>query len=269
MRKLFLLLLLPCLNLAFSQFMIARSEEGYSLIVHNSSPLALSVIKDGKESNVLVSKDIIKETEDIYVTVSLDDIDGDGADEIIMTHKSEGGVNSCSKAYRYDPVSNSIMEIIFSGADLCNYRKEEDYLISKYRDGSAWIEDIYKVDANSVRLIFTDSCLGCGVILRKEYKSKGDLKEYLVFDKENLSDRKPMFFKVLSRRAVIFESPDLSRPTMKYLVHGDKILITEISKIDGSAWVKFIFDGKITSRGWLKCSDLITCKTPNGQDLLH
>lgn len=259
MRNTFLLLLLACLALAFPQFMVARAGEGYSFMVRNSSPLALSVIKDGKERSVLIPPNVTMETEGIYVDVSLDDIDGDGSDEIIMTHKAEGGVNSCSKVYRYDPGGNSIMEINFSGGDLCNYRKEEGYLISKYRDGSVWIEDIYKVDANSARIIFTDSCLECGSILRKEYKSKGGLKEYLVFDREHLSDRKPMFFQVISRRAEIFETPDLSRPSTKYLVRGDKILVTEISIVDGSAWVKFIFCGKVTSRGWLKCSDLISC----------
>ncbi|MDH4581478.1 hypothetical protein E8F20_06260 [Pseudomonas sp. BN415] len=238
---------------------VAVASDQLSLNVKSENPLVLSVIKEGSEKSVIIPSDVVVDSGGIYSSVALDDIDGNGVDEVIMTMPAEGGVNSCSKVLRYDSEKNTVVEVKFSGGGLCNYRKDGKYLVSSYRDAAVWVEDVYVFEGGSFDIVYKDECIGCGYIFRREFKSREVVVEYLVSDGEVLNKREPIVFSVLSGRAYIFSEPSIRGRSKKYLVRGDKVLALGFSNNNGESWVKIRFSGKVVTEGWLLCADIGQC----------
>ncbi|BCD88655.1 hypothetical protein PSm6_50620 [Pseudomonas solani] len=237
----------------------ANSDSQILLDVESVSPLTLSVMQAGRKMSVIVPLAVVKDTEDIYTSVTLDDIDGDGVDEVVMTIPAGGGVNSCSKVFRYDLKGNALSEVVFSEGSICNYRKEDGYLISSYRGGSAWVEDIYKFERGVFGLAFKDACIGCGYISRRAFDFDGVVSDYLVSDSEDFKGRTPIVGTVLSRRAFVYSEPFVQQLSKKYLVQDDKYLVRSFSKNTYGSWVKVRYKGKVVTEGWLRCSDVESC----------
>lgn len=256
MRFGLLLIFLVC----FSDIVVAGDK--LRLNIKSEDPLSLSVMKEGSEKAVIIPRDLILGTEEIYSSVALDDVDGDGVGEVIMTIPVEGGVNSCSKVFRYDSEQNTVVEMKFSGGGVCNYRKDGRFLVSSYRDAAAWVEDAYVFEGDSFYLAYKDECVGCGYIFRSEFDSRGVVVEYLVSDGENLNKREPVVFSVSSGRAYIFSEPSMRHRSKKYLVRGDKVLALGFSNSNGESWVKIRFNGKVVTEGWLLCTDIGRCAAP-------
>ncbi|MGE9762729.1 hypothetical protein [Pseudomonas sp. PDM20] len=227
------------------------------LVVNSVSPISIFYESGGGRKKVLMSKEIADSIGGIYSSVSLEDLDGDGVAEVVAT-MSSSSVNICSKVYRYEKNSNSLVEIKFGSAGVCNVRRESGYFVSSYRVGALWEEDFYKFKSGQANIYYKDRCVGCGEISRTEFNSLGALR-YLVTDSEKFSGRSPVVIDVSSTKAVIYGGQETLKPTKKYLVKGDRALVLEFGKYGGEDYARIRFKGKVITEGWIKCSDASKC----------
>lgn len=228
--------------------------------VESRSPLSVSLLERGVKHNISISKKINDEIEGVYTDLHLQDLNGDGVHEVVATLENHGGVNQCSKAYVVNLSDYSLDNLVFDSGPLCNYKIYHKYLISSYREGAIWREDVYKIEGRTAQVVFADSCIGCGEVVRRKYDLRGNYFQYLARDSRDFEKRSPILAIVSSMRAEVFSSPVvLSR---KYLTRGDKVIVIQVddSRSDIS-WVKFRYEGEIITDGWVKCDDIDYCNS--------
>lgn len=161
------------------------------LRIDSRSPVALSVSEGSNSYPLSISVEFMEEIEDIYDNVYLQDLNGDGVQEVVFK-MSVGAVNSCSRILIYEASSRSLSELIFPSGDVCNFEIRGGYLISSYRDGAMWKEDVYNVAGGTAQLILSDVCIGCGEVRRKQYGSDGSSVNCSVSDDRDFEKRKPL-----------------------------------------------------------------------------
>jgi hypothetical protein len=142
--------------------------------IESRSPLSVSLLERGVIHNLSISKQINDEVEEIYTDLHLQDLNDDGVHEVVATLDEHGGVNQCSKAYVVNQTDYSLDNLVFDKGPLCNHKVDHEYLISSYRDGAIWREDIYKVEGRTTQIVFADGCIGCGEVVRKKYDLGGN-----------------------------------------------------------------------------------------------
>lgn len=228
------------------------------LSVESHNPLKLSVFDGGKMYGLPVPTDFMDEVESVYNEVRIEDLTGDGVGEVLFDLKGDG-VNSCSRVLRYERDDRLLKELLFVGGGLCNIVARDGYIVSSYKDGAAWAEDIYVAVGGKVGIKISDRCVGCGEVSRIVYSSDGSLVRSLVSDDIKFETRSELVSKVVSLQAKVFSSPVTTQPTQKNLMRGDVITLLGFDSSSGEDWVEFRFSGKTTIEGWLKCSDLASC----------
>jgi hypothetical protein len=226
--------------------------------VESRLPLALSVFDHGTKYGLLVPRGFLREIEAVYDDVHIEDITGDGVGEVVF-HLAGDGVNSCSRVLRYESSDHSLKELVFNQGGLCDFKVRGGYIISSYKDGATWVEDIYIAEGGQVNIKMSDRCVGCGEVRRIVYPFAGSPIRSLVSDDMNFEKRTELVSTVASIQARIFPSPAATKSTQKYLIRGDKITLLGFYSNDGEDWVEFRFSGGVTTEGWLKCSDLVSC----------
>lgn len=228
------------------------------LVVNSLNPLAVSVSEKGRSYDLPLPIKFMHEVEGVYDSVYIKDLTGNGVGEIIF-REAGGGGNSCSRVLYFSGNDRSLSELIFNGGGLCNFKVQHGYLVSSYRDGAAWGEDIYILQAEKALIKISDRCVGCGEVRRKEYHPDGSFVRLLVSDNIDFEKRAPLIANVASLRAWIFSSPGAEQPTNKYLVRGDKLTLLGFDHARGEDWIEFRFSGNTITEGWLKCSDVHKC----------
>jgi hypothetical protein len=157
-----------------------------------------------------------REIEGTYDNVRVEDITGDGVGEFIFSTEASAS-NSCSKVLRYNAIERSLTEIVFPIGPLCNFDARHGYIVSAYREGGAWREDIYHVSGARIKAALSDVCVGCGEVRRKKYAEDGSNIRLLVSDNVDFKERIELTAKVISSRAYIYRSPEEAQPTKKIL----------------------------------------------------
>ncbi|WP_128870392.1 hypothetical protein [Pseudomonas sp. VI4.1] len=245
------------LTLYFSSFG-ANSESAIpALQIDRLTPLAVSASIKGESYPLSLPDDFMKEVEGVYGDVYIEDLSGDGVGEVVF-RLDGGGVNACSKVLYYKAADRTLAELDFGDGALCNFKVRHGYVVSSYRDGAVWKENIYRIQGGVVKHYISDGCVGCGEVKRKVYKSDGSFTRLLVSDDVDFERRVPLITKISSLRADIFTLPGMSKKTSKYLVQGDEVTLLDFFK-DDEDWVEFRFSGAVTTEGWLRCSDLDYC----------
>jgi hypothetical protein len=229
-----------------------------ALQVDRLSPLAVSVTFQGESYPLTLPDGFMKEVEGVYDDVYIEDLNGDGVGEVVF-RMGGGDLNNCSKVLYYKAAERSLAEMDFGDGPLCNFQIRHDYIVSSFKDGAAWKENVYRVQNGKVKYYISDSCVGCGEIKRKIYNSDGSFIRLLVSDDVDFERRVPLSTEVSSLRAEIFNLPELSKKTNKYLIQGDSITLLDFFKSDDEDWVEFRFSGVVTTEGWLRCRDLQYC----------
>jgi hypothetical protein len=227
------------------------------LKVESRSPLRVSASIQGKLYTPSLPADFMSQVDGLYSDVHIDDLNGDGEWELVFDLVGSD-VNHCSKVLHYNENDHSFSEWLFKGGGLCNPISRGAFLISSYRDGASWTEDVYIMKDGKPDLHITDSCVGCYEVRRKMYVPGKQPVKVLVTDDVEFERRIPLKASVTSLRAKVFSFPDSSWPTKKYLIRGDKITLIDFDKSkDGQYWAEFRFIGaNVTTVGWLKYSDL-------------
>lgn len=221
-------------------------------------PLLLSVSVKGETFAVSPSQQFMRDVFEMYEDVSVEDITGDGVAEVFF--RLEGrGANACYKVLTYIERNRSLDELLFSGGDLCNYRVESGRVVSSYKNGAVWIEDVYFFRGGRFLIELSDSCLGCGEVTRRAHRRDGSFSTFLVSDDMSVEARAPFVAEVKSLRAWVFSSPEAAGPTEKYLMAGDKVTFLNVESVGGEEWVEFRFSKDSDPEGWLRCSDVGGC----------
>lgn len=240
-------------------FNVAYGEASLPILkIESRHPLSLSWVDQGMSYDVLLPSEFIHELEGVYDTVHIEDLTGDGTGEVVFD-LIEGGGNSCARVLHYTNGKRSLSEMIFGAGGICNFKVGNGYVISSYKDGAAWVEDVYFFKKGKPYLKISDRCVGCGEISRKEYRSDGSFNRLLVSDEASFDQRSALTAKVASPKAWIFPSLGAAKPTRKYLTKGDEITLVSIDNAREIGWVEFRFLGGAAPEGWLKCSDVEEC----------
>jgi hypothetical protein len=216
--------------------------------------LTVKLTQGGVTTMLPVSSQFMNDIDGLYDEVYVKDLDGNGIDEVIF-QMAQGSINSCLRVLKYDAVDGLLHELKFAGAGLCNIKEEMGHLVSSYRAGGAWVQDVYDFVDGNPRLIVSDACIGCSEVQRRELTSSGSYTQLLVSNGESYKERKPLAGKIRSVKASIYASPLTSAVTRKYLVRGDEIAILGYQQSD-ELWVKFRYVASTPTEGWIKCSDV-------------
>lgn len=249
----FALLFASCLSSA------PATEKLPSIIlkVESKNPLKVSASMQGGSYMLSLPVDFMSQVDGLYSDVYIDDLSGDGKWELVF-NLTGSDVNRCSKILHYNENDRSFSEWLFKGGGLCNPTSRGRFLISSYRDGASWTEDVYTMENGKPEIHITDSCVGCYEVRRKMYSLGEKPVKVLVSNDIEFERRIPLKANVTSLRARVFSFPDSSWPTKKYLIRGDEVTLVDFDKSkDGQDWVEFNFIGtNITTDGWLNYSDL-------------
>lgn len=229
------------------------------IAIESRLPLRLSVFDGVASFDLPVPKDFIGEVEGVYDEVYLQGLTGDGVAEVIF-HLNGEGVNYCSRALYYNSDGQFLRELVFGKGGLCDFKVRNGYIVSSYKDGAAWVEDVYAAKGEKVSIKISDRCVGCSEVSRQDYRSDGLIIKYLVSNNVDFEKRTALVASVASLKARIFSSPEATRPTKKYLVRGNRISLLSFENVSGEDWVEFRFLGKSIIEGWLKCTDLDGCR---------
>ncbi|VVN65706.1 hypothetical protein [Pseudomonas fluorescens] len=245
--------------LCFFSFGVSAESSLPKLQIDRRAPLAMSVFFQGETYPLLLPSDFLKEVEGVYDDVYIEDLNDDGIGEVVF-RLDGGGVNACSKVLHYKIADRSLAELDFGDGLLCNFKVRRGYIVSSYRDGAVWTENVYRIRNGEVEVEVSDSCVGCGEIKRKMYNLDGSFTRLLVSDDIDFERRVPLTAKVSSLRADIFSLPEISRRTNKYLIRGDKVALLDFFKDDnGEDWVEIRFSEVVSTEGWMKYSELELC----------
>ncbi|MGF6098836.1 hypothetical protein [Pseudomonas sp. 18175] len=224
------------------------------LAIQDGTPIKLAVFERGVFLSLAVPDAFMREVEGLYEEVYLKDLTGDGIAEFVFRLGGEG-VNSCSRVLRYYREGRSLSELEFGRGGLCNFKVARNYIVSSYRDGASWNEDVYEIKDGAVRIKLSDRCIGCGEVNRLEYHPGGLLKRSLVSDDGDFEKRAVLTANVISNKANIYSSPAGTHSTQKYLMQGDKVTLLGFHISNNERWMEFRFEGAVVTEGWLRCGD--------------
>lgn len=255
---------ITCISLALVSTLAAQvsiGENKVELKINDThSPDSIVACKDNNCIPINPPKSLLRDIQDGYTDLSIDFITSSRLAELIATNAAEGSVNYCSVVYQYNENSGTLSRLEIKPGPICNYKKHQDYLVSSYRDGAKWFEDIYKISQGGINIELSDSCVGCEQVSRIFHK---DGSKLLVSDAANFMERKPLTSEVTVERAPLYSSPEEKARTKMYLIKNDKVTLLDYSAPDSDeCWYltryKTATEKNIEKR--LKCEYLKTKK---------
>ena len=241
----------------------ALTKDGLKLVLTGSPSSPVQICQQEECEPIDFQKGTLESIENGYSDASLEDLTKDGTPELVLTHAVEGNVNTCSIILRYDSLRNSFFKLKGISKPICNYTLENNYIISSYRSGAKWHEDIYEIESGDPVLKITDSCLGCDYIERTIHLPKGKVEHLLVTNNSKHNHRVPLSTVVTSFKTILYKAPSFDQATKMYLVRGDRVLLTDFTETESTSfWYKIKY---LTAKGkliqaWINCSDLDICK---------
>lgn len=239
-----------------------KADQPANIFVNGSgATISIKLCHESSCEPIKTPATMLNAMDDGYSHISLEDLTLDGVNEIILTHSVEGNVNVCSTVFQYNNESKKIQALSDLRNQICNYSINKSNLISTYKDGAKWHEDIYEIDKNSLRLTFSDSCIGCEYIKRTFYSDKAITETLLVTDNPNYLLRTPISTTVVSNKAVLYTEPNIKRASRMYLIRGDEVFLTNDSSDESNFWFKIRYITKKSKKinAWIKCEDIEHC----------
>lgn len=228
------------------------ASERYLDIAGTDSPI-ISIHHDGASTALPLPAEFMDEIAGVYDHVDGQDFDSDGVAEVVF-HMASKSVNACVRVLRYDFHNKKLVELGFQKG-LCNFKIEHGFVVSSYREGAVWVEDVYKLDGGKALLKISDSCVGCGEVRRKVFNINGSVTQELVTDSVDFNERVPKTATVAALQARIYSSPGAKYITKKYLVRDDVVTILSSDEQDLN-WVRVRYSGALTTEGWVQAPDL-------------
>ncbi|MGE6531122.1 XAC2610-related protein [Pseudomonas sp. NPDC077382] len=249
--------------LAANEAEIAKlSKDGLKLVLTGSPSSPVKICKQEECQRIGFPNGMHDSIANGYSDTSLEDLTGDGIPELILTHTEEGSINTCSAIYRYDSTRISFVKFKGFSKPICNYILEDSHIISSYRSGAKWHEDIYAIESGDPVLKVTDSCLGCNYIERTIHLPEDKVEHLLVTNDSNYNQRVPLSTVVTSPKAILYKAPSFNQATTMYLVTGDKVILTDFTETErNSFWcrIKYVTAKDKIIQAWISCNELDIC----------
>jgi hypothetical protein len=241
----------------------ASYEEKTFVITATPPSVSIQSCQQGDCISTDLTQQILDSLNDGYTEISAEDLTLDGRPEIILTHIEEGSVNTCSEVYKYDTDENTLTSISGLQRQLCNYSIQKGHIVSSYRSGAKWHEDIYEIRNNDFILKISDSCIGCEHINRTLYNQNKKFGKLLVTDNPNYTLRTPISTKIISKKAKLYKKPTTNQPANMYLIKNDSVTLTDFASTESD---EYWYEIKYTSKkgkevnAWLQCNDIEFCE---------
>lgn len=240
-----------------------NDERATTLSVSGSgASLSITACHEGACQTVTPPERMLNAVGQGYSDISLEDLTQDGVSEIVLTHGAEGNVNTCSKVYRFDSELKELLPLSGLKNPLCNHSIQGDHLISSYRSGAIWYEDIYKIGKKDISLIHSDSCIGCDYVRRAIYLDGAKTDTLLVANNLDYRLRTPILTTVVSPKATLYSKPAIENATKMYLIRGDEVALMDDASDPSNFWYKVRYATKKGTlvNAWIKCEDLKFCE---------
>jgi len=107
-------------------------------------------------------------------------------------------------------------------------------------------------------LLFTDSCVGCGWISRKDYQSGSEPERYVVTDSPLFEERMALLAKISTVRADVFLSPSTQSARVGTLSKGDELQVMQVEENEGEYYVRVKNDLRGVEE-WVICEGIDKC----------
>lgn len=190
-----------------------------------------------------------------FFLLGSEDIDGDNVPEIFLS--SEGMVNKCNEYHKFDATNLSLdlLKVNDVALRLCNYRRFGDFLISNFRSGPQWNEEIYRVN-NGIEFLFKDICTGCDYVKRVYADGRAEM----VSQSDLFRDRKKLKIRVVADKTFLYSEPN--KKTKMYLIKGDVADVVDYSYGD-EEWFDCVYtasNGKKINK-WVVATDVEVLST--------
>jgi len=120
------------------------------------------------------------------------------------------------------------------------------------------IEDAYVLRDKKFVLLFTDICIGCGSVSRKEYGPGFTPELYVVTDLPFFEERTALVARISSGFADIFQMPSFQSSLVSTLNNGDEVKVIKTEEVGGDYYVKVkSVLGEIER--WVLCEKIYKC----------
>ncbi|MBD2792406.1 hypothetical protein [Xenorhabdus szentirmaii] len=168
-----------------------------------------------------------------------------------------GSVNRCSKMY---PVKNGIIlsEYIKFGEtkEVCNITSIEGNIVSSYRDGAKWYEEVYHLDIHGkTDLKLKDSCVGCDRVNRIIYKNGEAIDHVIVSDGDKYTDRYPLKA-MINKKSYFYKKPEGKYKSKMYLIENDTVWLKKSNEGEKYFYIIYKRNGESNIEGWLLADSL-------------
>lgn len=166
-----------------------------------------------------------------------------------LTNKDD--LNNCSRMFLVKS-SCDLVQVVKSGKDqICDFKYENEKVISLWRDAGAWNESVYFVNQDGTfNFLYNDSCIGCGEIKR----TYANNETAILGDATKLDEREALNGVITVQKATLYNVPDFDKPSRSYLIKGDVITLIDRTS-DGNFYKVEFHSGKKTIRWWISEKD--------------
>lgn len=166
-----------------------------------------------------------------------------------LTDKDD--LNNCSRMFLVKS-SFDLVQAVKSGKDqICNFKYENEKVISLWRDAGAWNESVYFVNQDGTfNFLYNDSCIGCGEIKR----TYANNETAILGDGTKLDQREALNGVITAQKATLYDLPDFEKASRSYLIKGDVVTLVDRTE-DGNFYrIKYQSKKKI-SLWWISEKD--------------
>lgn len=195
------------------------------------------------QQNALVKLSI----EDGYTEPSIIQINN--VEYFSLTDKDD--LNNCSRIFLVKS-SFDLVQAVKSGKDqICNFKYENEKVISLWRDAGAWNESVYFVNQDGTfNFLYNDSCIGCGEIKR----TYANNETAILGDATKLDEREALNGVITVQKAILYDLPDFEKASRSYLIKGDVVTLVDRTE-DGNFYRIKYQSKKKTSLWWISEKD--------------
>ncbi|UNK63171.1 hypothetical protein [Buttiauxella ferragutiae] len=173
---------------------------------------------------------------------------------LVATTVSE--INKCSVLFGINGDTINNVPTVGVNNQICNLSMHDNKIISSWRDAGEWNEDIYQINTGGKwKLLFRDSCVGCEQTKRTYFLDDKKTDTILLSGGDDFTKRKELIGQVTVNKAILFKSADLDSITKSYLIKGDNVTLTDMSKNGAFYKIKYKTGSGKFIEYWMKSED--------------
>ncbi|MBU9856417.1 hypothetical protein [Rahnella bonaserana] len=164
-------------------------------------------------------------------------------------------VNKCSVLFPISEQGISNYPINFHKNPFCNYSVVNGKVVSSWKDGAKWHEDIYEVNNGSWSLFIRDECIGCDIVKRTLYENDKPKNTLLLKDGYDFTKRIKITGVISTEKSMLFKTSNPNNKSKSYLIKGDVFNLIDMSP-DGNYYkISYLMKSGKNLEGWISYND--------------